>query len=167
MSMEQGEGHQWILRPHAEEEAEEEEMVEDGALIRKKYLSHNKGNLIINEMTSSSSSSSNGSEHSDGVCSVITAPDGSTIQKEEEVAERGDGGENSNHVNGDKEDYAAVGLAQVAEFAGGDTNGEDMSGVAVPQNKNSVYFDKQQGTSFSISVSKVFFLFSKVGFFVL
>ncbi|RDY09826.1 Membrane protein of ER body-like protein, partial [Mucuna pruriens] len=142
--------HQWMVHPYEEEE--EEEMMEDGALIRRESVSHSKGSLITDEVTSSSSSSSsspssNGSEHSNGVCSVVTAPDGSPVQKEEEVAEMGDGGENNNHVNGDEVDCAAVGLAQVAEFAGAETNGEAISGVAVSQNKNGVcvYFDKQQG----------------------
>nr|KYP72755.1 hypothetical protein KK1_005356 [Cajanus cajan] len=137
------EGHQWT-----HEEEEEEEMMEGGALIRKQSVSHSKGSLLTNEVTfssSSSSSSSNESEHSNGVFSVVTAPDGSLVQKEEEIAEIGDGGEDSNHVNGDKVDYEAVGLAQVAEFAGVATNGEVISGVAVSQNKNSVYFDEQQG----------------------
>ncbi|KAH1095221.1 hypothetical protein GLYMA_14G187300v4 [Glycine max] len=141
------EGHQWIVHPHDEEEGEE--IMEDGALIRKQTVSHNKGNLIMEEVTftsssSSSSSSSNGSEHSNGICSVAP-PDGSPVQKEEEVAERGDVGENCNHVNGDIVDYAAAGLAQVAEFAGAETNGEAITGVVVSQNKNSVYFDEQQG----------------------
>ncbi|KAH1061563.1 hypothetical protein GYH30_004844 [Glycine max] len=140
------EGHQWIVHPHEEEE----EIMEDGALIRKQTVSHNKGNFITDELTfsssSSSSSSSNGSEHSNGVCSVVTAPpDGYPVQKEEEVAEIGGVGENCNHVNGDIVDYAAVGLAQVAEFAGTETNGEAISGVVMSQNKNSVYFDEQQG----------------------
>ncbi|KAG5122549.1 hypothetical protein AAZX31_14G172300 [Glycine max] len=140
------EGHQWIVHPHDEEEGEE--IMEDGALIRKQTVSHNKGNLIMEEVTftsssSSSSSSSNGSEHSNGICSVAP-PDGSPVQKEEEVAERGDVGENCNHVNGDIVDYAAAGLAQVAEFAGAETNGEAITGVVVSQNKNSVYFDEQQ-----------------------
>ncbi|KAH1061562.1 hypothetical protein GYH30_004844 [Glycine max] len=139
------EGHQWIVHPHEEEE----EIMEDGALIRKQTVSHNKGNFITDELTfsssSSSSSSSNGSEHSNGVCSVVTAPpDGYPVQKEEEVAEIGGVGENCNHVNGDIVDYAAVGLAQVAEFAGTETNGEAISGVVMSQNKNSVYFDEQQ-----------------------
>jgi len=145
------EGHQWIVHPHDEEEGEE--IMEDGALIRKQTVSHNKGNLIMEEVTftsssSSSSSSSNGSEHSNGICSVAP-PDGSPVQKEEEVAER-DVGENCNHVNGDIVDYAAAGLAQVAEFAGAETNGEAITGVVVSQNKNSVYFDEQQGTSLSL-----------------
>ncbi|XP_028200795.1 membrane protein of ER body-like protein isoform X2 [Glycine soja] len=141
------EGHQWIVHPHDEEEGEE--IMEDGALIRKQTVSHNKGNLIMEEVTftsssSSSSSSSNGSEHSNRICSVAP-PNGSPVQKEEEVAERGDVGENCNHVNGDIVDYAAAGLAQVAEFAGAETNGEAITGVVVSQNKNSVYFDEQQG----------------------
>ncbi|RZB69710.1 membrane protein of ER body-like protein isoform X3 [Glycine soja] len=140
------EGHQWIVHPHDEEEGEE--IMEDGALIRKQTVSHNKGNLIMEEVTftsssSSSSSSSNGSEHSNRICSVAP-PNGSPVQKEEEVAERGDVGENCNHVNGDIVDYAAAGLAQVAEFAGAETNGEAITGVVVSQNKNSVYFDEQQ-----------------------
>lgn len=149
------EGHQWIVHPHDEEEGEE--IMEDGALIRKQTVSHNKGNFITDELTfsssSSSSSSSNGSEHSNGVCSVVTAPpDGYPVQKEEEVAEIGGVGENCNHVNGDIVDYAAVGLAQVAEFAGTETNGEAISGVVMSQNKNSVYFDEQQGASLSLSL---------------
>ncbi|QCE00824.1 hypothetical protein DEO72_LG7g2115 [Vigna unguiculata] len=142
------EPHQWVVHPHEEEE--EEGMMEDGALIRKKIESHSKGGLVTEEVTSfssttsSSSSSSNDSEHDSGTCSVVTAPDGSPVQKDEEVSEIGNGGENFNHDNGDKSDYEAVGLAQVAEFAGEPTNVEAISGFNMSQNMNSVYFDKQQ-----------------------
>ncbi|KAL2317553.1 hypothetical protein Fmac_031429 [Flemingia macrophylla] len=139
------EGHQWRVHTHEEQE-EEEEMMEDDALIRKHSVSHIKGGLITDEVTFSSSccSSSSGSEHNNVVFSVFTAPDGSLVHKEEEVAEIGDGGEDSNHVNGDKVDYEAVGLAQVAGFDGVATNGEVVGGVAVSQNQNSVYFDEQR-----------------------
>ncbi|XP_027940576.1 membrane protein of ER body-like protein isoform X3 [Vigna unguiculata] len=134
------EPHQWVVHPHEEEE--EEGMMEDGALIRKKIVTEEV--TSFSSTTSSSSSSSNDSEHDSGTCSVVTAPDGSPVQKDEEVSEIGNGGENFNHVNGDKSDYEAVGLAQVAEFAGEPTNVEAISGFNMSQNMNSVYFDKQQ-----------------------
>ncbi|XP_017428027.1 membrane protein of ER body-like protein isoform X6 [Vigna angularis] len=143
------ETHQWV-HPHEEEE-EEEGMMEDGALIRKKFESHSKDGLVTERVasfsssSSSFSSSSNDSEHGNGICPVVTAPDGSPVQKDEEASEIRNGGENFNHVNGDKSDYEAVGLAQVAEFAGEPTNVEAISGFNMPQNMNSVYFDKQQG----------------------
>ncbi|XP_017428029.1 membrane protein of ER body-like protein isoform X8 [Vigna angularis] len=142
------ETHQWV-HPHEEEE-EEEGMMEDGALIRKKFESHSKDGLVTERVasfsssSSSFSSSSNDSEHGNGICPVVTAPDGSPVQKDEEASEIRNGGENFNHVNGDKSDYEAVGLAQVAEFAGEPTNVEAISGFNMPQNMNSVYFDKQQ-----------------------
>ena len=40
----------------------------------------------------------------------------------------------------------------MAEFAGTETNGEAISGVVMSQNKNSVYFDEQQGASLSLSL---------------
>ncbi|KAK7385462.1 hypothetical protein VNO78_31183 [Psophocarpus tetragonolobus] len=140
------EGHQLIVHLHEEEE----EIMEDGALIRKQSVSHSKGNFVMDEVTFTSSSSSssspcsNSSEHTNGVCPVVP-PDGSPVQKEGEIAETGDAGENCNHVNGDQVDFAAVGLAQVAEFAGAPTNGEAINGGVVSQHTNSVYFDKQQG----------------------
>ncbi|XP_047178884.1 membrane protein of ER body-like protein isoform X3 [Vigna umbellata] len=142
------ETHQWV---HPHEEEEEEGMMEDGALIRKKFESHSKDGLVTERVasfsssSSSFSSSSNDSEHGNGICSVVTAPDGSPVQKDEEASEIRNGGENFNHVNGDKSDYEAVGLAQVAEFAGEPTNVEAISGFNMSQNMNSVYFDKQQG----------------------
>ncbi|KAK7372885.1 hypothetical protein VNO80_06275 [Phaseolus coccineus] len=140
------EAHQWVVHPHEGEE--EEGMMEDGALIRKKFVSHSKRSLVTEEVTSfsssSSSSSSNDSDHDDEICSVVTAPNGSPVQKDEETSEIVNGGENSNHVNGDKSDYEAVGLAQVAEFAGEPTNVEAISGFTMSQNMNSVYFDKKQ-----------------------
>ncbi|KAK8466894.1 hypothetical protein PHAVU_008G187600 [Phaseolus vulgaris] len=142
------EAHQWVVHPHEGEE--EEGMMEDGALIRKKFVSHSKGSPVTEEVTSfssssSSSSSSNDSDHDDEIRSVVTAPNGSSVQKDEEASEIVNGGENSNHVNGDKSDYEAVGLAQVAEFAGEPTNVEAISGFTMSQNMNSVYSDKQQG----------------------
>jgi len=153
------EAHHWVVHPHEEEE--EEGMMEDGALIRKKFVSHSKGSLVTEEVTSfsfssNSSSSSNDSEHGNGISSVVTAPDGSPVQKDEEASEIENGGENCNHVNGDKSDYEAVGLAQVAEFAGEPTNVEAISGFTMPQNMNSVYFDKQQGTSPPLTLSWIF-----------
>ncbi|ESW13334.1 hypothetical protein PHAVU_008G187600 [Phaseolus vulgaris] len=141
------EAHQWVVHPHEGEE--EEGMMEDGALIRKKFVSHSKGSPVTEEVTSfssssSSSSSSNDSDHDDEIRSVVTAPNGSSVQKDEEASEIVNGGENSNHVNGDKSDYEAVGLAQVAEFAGEPTNVEAISGFTMSQNMNSVYSDKQQ-----------------------
>jgi len=149
------EPHQWVVHPHEEEE--EEGMMEDGALIRKKIVTEEV--TSFSSTTSSSSSSSNDSEHDSGTCSVVTAPDGSPVQKDEEVSEIGNGGENFNHVNGDKSDYEAVGLAQVAEFAGEPTNVEAISGFNMSQNMNSVYFDKQQGTSPPPTFSWILFLF--------
>ncbi|XP_014505302.1 membrane protein of ER body-like protein isoform X2 [Vigna radiata var. radiata] len=142
------ETHQWV---HPREEEEEEGMMEDDALVRKKFESHSKGGLVTERVpsfsssSSSFSSSSNDSEHGNGIGSVVTAPDGSPVQKDEEASEIRNGGENFNHVNGDKSDYEAVGLAQVAEFAGEPTNVEAISGFNMSQNMNSVYFDKQQG----------------------
>ncbi|KAK7321313.1 hypothetical protein VNO77_31826 [Canavalia gladiata] len=141
------ERHQLIVHDHEEEDEE----MEDGALKRREHLSHGKGNLVTDVVASSSSSSltSNGSEHSNGVCSVVTDPDMSPVLEEEEVVEIGNVGESCNHVNDAKVDNEAVGLGLVTEFAGAATNGEAITGAtfsgAVSQNKNSVYFDKQQG----------------------
>ncbi|XP_061339155.1 membrane protein of ER body-like protein [Gastrolobium bilobum] len=143
--------HQWIVHNHEEEEEEEEEEVEDAALKTRQSLPHSKDNLVTGVVVSSSPIG-NGGGLSDGVCSVVTNPDRSILQKEEEVTEIENVGENDNHFDDDKVDYAAVGLGLVAEFVGAATNGEAITGPAgatfgavVSQNKNSVYFDKPQG----------------------
>ena len=166
-SMEQ-EQHQWTLHDHEQEEEDVEE-VEDAALERRKFLPHSKDILITGVVESSSSSGSsspagNGSEHSNGVFTVVNDPDGSLVQREEEHAKMGSVGENGNHFNNDKADSEAVGLGIVAEFVEAATNGEAETGAtfsaAESQKMNSVYFDKQQGTTLplSLSLSLIFIL---------
>ncbi|KAK7301030.1 hypothetical protein RJT34_11885 [Clitoria ternatea] len=125
-----------------------EEEMDDGALKTRKSVLHGKENLIKDTEPSPSSLTSNGSELSNGTCSVVTDPDGSPVQKEVQVEEIVNVVENNNHVNGDKVDYEAVGLGHVAEFVGAETNGDAIPGftfgAAVSQNNNSVYFDEPQ-----------------------
>lgn len=149
-SMEQEHHHHQLMIVH-----DDYEEVEDVAL--KRTLPHSKDNNLVTSVVVSSSSSSNGSGHGDGVCTVVTDPDGFPLQKEEEVAEIGNAGEESIHFDGDREDGAAVGLGLVAEFVEAAINGEAITGGATfgaahvsQNNKNSVYFDTQQGTLTSL-----------------
>lgn len=148
-SMEQEPHHHQLMIVH-----DDYEEVEDVAL--KRTLPHSKDNNLVTSVVVSSSSS-NGSGHGDGVCTVVTDPDGFPLQKEEEVAEIGNAGEESIHFDGDREDGAAVGLGLVAEFVEAAINGEAITGGATfgaahvsQNNKNSVYFDTQQGTLTSL-----------------
>lgn len=134
------EHQQWIVH-------EEEVEVEDAALERRKFLPQSKDNLVTSVVVSSSPAG-NGGMHNNGVCSVATDPDSSPVQKEDEVAEIDIVGENGIRFKDDKVDHAAVGFGLVAEFVG--------AGAAVSQNKSSVYFDKQQGTTTSLTAIYVF-----------
>lgn len=141
------EHHQWIV--HEEEEVE----VEDAALERRKFLPQSKDNLVTGVVVSSSPSpAANGGMLDNGVCSVATDQDRSPIQKDDEVAEIDIVGENGIHFKGDKVDHEAVGFGLVAEFVGAGAT----SSAAVSQNKSSVYFNKQQGTTTTLPLSLLY-----------
>lgn len=143
------------LLVHDFEEGEEEL---EHVSFKRTTLPHGKDNLVTGLVTSSSATSNGGGQvDSNGVNTVVNDPDGNSLEKEEGLEEKENGGENNNHFIHDKEDSAAVGLGLVAEFAGTTTtNGEaitsDTFGDDVLQNGKSVYFDKQQGNTLHLSL---------------
>ncbi|KAK7350788.1 hypothetical protein VNO77_09740 [Canavalia gladiata] len=145
--------HQWVV-----EEEEEEEELQDAALEGRESLQHRKERIIVTAAAPSFSSAptENGvystSEEEEPLLQE-EAPHAhkeeqkeSPTQKEEQVEETSNVVENDKHFN---DDSATLGLGIVAEFVGNAMDKESLKSatitVAASQNKNSVYFDKQQG----------------------
>jgi hypothetical protein len=151
--MEQENQHPMII-VHDNEEQQEEE-VEDFSFSLKRTFPHVKdnNNNVVTTVVVTSSSVSNGSNgHGNGTSTIVTDLGEFSLQKDEEVEENRNVGE----CNSDKEqDCVPVGLGLVAEFVGEEAITDDAifgseSSDIFLQNKNSVYFDKQQGTPLSL-----------------
>ncbi|AES98434.2 hypothetical protein MtrunA17_Chr5g0428711 [Medicago truncatula] len=136
--MEQENQHPMII-VHDNEEQQEE--VEDLSLkITFPHVKDNNNTTVV----VTSSFVSNG--HSNGTSTIVTDLDEFSLQKDEELEKKRNVGE----CNSDKEqDCVPVGLGLVANFVGEAIKddaifGSESSDIFL-QNKNSVFFDKQQG----------------------
>jgi hypothetical protein len=149
--MEQENQHPMMI-VHDNEEQQEEE-VEDFSFSLKRTFPHVKdnNNNVVTTVVVTSSSVNNG--HSNGTSTIVTDLDEFSLQKDEQVEEKRNVGE-CNSVK--EQDCVPVGLGLVAEFVGEEAITDDAifgseSSDIFLQNKNSVYFDKQQGTGTPLS----------------
>lgn len=147
--MEQENQHPMII-VHDNEEQQEE--VEDLSLkITFPHVKDNNNNVVTTVVVTSSSVSNGSNGHSNGASTIVTDLDEFSLQKDEELEKKRNVGE----CNSDKEqDCVPVGLGLVANFVGEAIKddaifGSESSDIFL-QNKNSVFFDKQQGTPLSL-----------------
>jgi len=145
--MEQENQHTMIT---VHDDNEEHNEVEEFSLKRTfPHVKDNNNNVVVTTVVVTSSSVSNG--HSNGTSTIVTDLDEFSLQKDEEVEEKN----NVGACNNDKEqDCVPVGLGLVAEFVGEEAIKDDSifrsESSDIFQNKNSVYFDNQQGTPLSL-----------------